>query len=386
MQLTAYYMVLILFWFSLSVVVYTLFVYPLLAILLAALANRQVHKSRINPKVTIIIAAYNEEKVIASKIDQTLRLNYPTEQMDILIASDGSVDRTDEIVRSFESRGVRLVRVEGRVGKTITLNAAATLAKGEIVVFSDATGEYNLDAIQELVSNFADPEVGCVSGRVSYCYGADAASDGFRLYQRLAVFIRRAEGLFGSQTSASGSIHAVRRELFRPTPARCSPDIFNPLHTVIAGKRVVYENNAIAIEGSRNNFREEFRARVRMGSRAASSTCAIVRLLLASKNAVYFWQMISHKLLRWYLWMFLLLVLISSSILALNCQVYIYALQVQVMLYLAAGFGIVAERMGVRFPLVSAISLFFIGNVAMAVGFAQCACGNTTGAWDTSRR
>ncbi|MHB9009741.1 MAG: glycosyltransferase, partial [Limisphaerales bacterium] len=228
----------------------------MLTVLLAAVLNRKVQRAAIYPKVSIIIAAYNEEGAIASKIEQTLSLHYPKEQMEIIVASDGSSDRTDDIVRSFCDQGVQLFRVEGRVGKTVTLNRAAAVATGEILVFSDSTGDFNAEAIRELVSNFADPEVGCVSGRVAYRYGIDATSAGFKDYQRLAVLVRRAEGLFGSQTSVSGSIHAMRRELFRPTPAWASPDIFNALHTVLAGKRVVYENSAVAIEASRNGFRD----------------------------------------------------------------------------------------------------------------------------------
>ncbi|UCD28283.1 MAG: glycosyltransferase family 2 protein, partial [Planctomycetota bacterium] len=255
------------FWIAAGLVVYTLVGYPLLTLILAIIVRKRVDKKSITPKVSFIIAAYNEEKVIAEKIHQTLKLDYPAEQLEIIVASDGSTDRTDEIVRSFADHGVKLYRAEGRKGKTNAQNGAVSVANGDIVIFSDSTGIYNRRAIHELVDNFNDPTIGCVTGRVAYSYGKDAASTGFKGYQKIAVAIRRAESSFGSQTSASGSIHAIRRQLYIPAKPAFSLDVIDPVHTTIQGYRTVYENQAVSLEESRTSLKDEFRSRVRISVR-----------------------------------------------------------------------------------------------------------------------
>ncbi len=220
-----------LFWLSIFLIIYALIGYPLLALLLGAVSGRKVQKQAITPPITLIIAAYNEESAIAEKIE-SLELDYPRDQLEILVADDGSTDRTREIVRSYADRGVRLYEGEGRAGKTITLNGAVENATGEIVVFSDATGVFNPQSLRELAANFADPTVGCVSGRVAYSYTEDTTSEGFRVYQGFAVAVRNAEGSFGSLTSVSGAIHALRKSIFRPSEASHTQDLADVIHTV----------------------------------------------------------------------------------------------------------------------------------------------------------
>ncbi len=373
------------FWFSLGVILYTLVGYPLLTLVLAAIVRRRVDKQPITPRVSLIIAAYNEEAVIADKIQRSLELDYPIDRLEIIVASDGSTDRTDDIVRSFAGRGVKLFRHEGRGGKTQTLNAAVPTATGDIVVFSDATGIYNPEAIRELAANFNDPTVGCVTGRVAYRYGDDATSQGFKGYQRIAVAIRRAESRFGSQTSVSGSIHAIRRSLYRPANPAFSLDVIDAVHTVVQGRRVVYENNAVSLEQSRSSPWDEFRCRVRISVRTTSMIPYLLTQLLKHRRVGYAFQMISHKILRWWLWLLLALALASNLALIGHARIYIILAVLQVAAYASAIAGLLAGRLRVRVPGISMLALFLLGNIALCVGSFKAMLGKRMGAWEPVR-
>lgn len=373
------------FWVAIGVIVYTTVAYPLLTLALAAIVRKRVDKSPVTPTVSLIIAAYNEERVIEQKIRQTLDLDYPHDKLEIIVASDGSTDQTDDIVRSFADRGVKLYRSEGRLGKTGTLNGAVASATGEIIIFSDATGIYNRQAIRELVSNFADPTVGCVTGRVTYAYGTDATSKGFKGYQRIAVAIRRAETLFGSQTSVSGSIHAMRRELYRPPDPAHSIDVMNAVSTVADGYRVVYENAATSQEESRTRPKDEYRCRVRNSVQATGAIPSIVRQLLRKRRLGYLFQMISHKILRWWLWCPMLFALAANILLVGHAPVYKVLAVVQVVVYAVGGFGLLAAYKGLQIPLASTLAFFLLGNVATGVGAIKAVAGRKMGAWQPVR-
>ncbi len=373
------------FWISAAFVAYTLLGYPLFALLLAGFGRRSVRSAEFTPSVSFIIAAYNEEAVLAEKIRQTLVLDYPAEKLEILVASDGSTDRTDEIAISFADRGVKLFRSNDRRGKTHTLNGAVAAATGEIIVFSDATGVFSPNAIRLLVSHFADSAVGCVGGRVTYRYGADATSKGFSLYQRFAVAVRSAESAWGSETSVSGSIHAIRRELYRPSDPAFSLDVIDPVHTVAAGYRVLYERDAIALEESRTRPGDEFRARVRIAVRGISMVPYVLQMLLWPPRPTYLFQMVSHKFFRWWLWLFLLVLFMSSALLAPLGGFYMWAFLVQAAAYACGVIALLSAFAGIRLPGLSTLSLFVLGNSAMAVGAIKALLGHRMPKWEPIR-
>ena len=335
--------------------------------------------------MTLIIAAYNEEDAIAEKIEQSLALDYPEGKLEILVADDGSTDRTTEIVRSFSVRGVRLHRCEGRVGKTTTLNAAASVASGEILVFSDATTVYASDSLRKLAANFADPGIGCVAGRVTYHYGEDVASSGFRVYQRFAVAVRRAEGRFGSTTSVSGAIHALRRELFRPAAAEFTPDLSNPVHTVVQGRRVIYENDAVGLEESRTRFRDEYRARIRNSVLQNSMLGYIVSELISSRRFGYLFQMFSHKFLRWWLGPLLLLALLTNMILLAHGTLYTLLGVLQIAILSLAVAAVVTEGSERKIPGASSLAFFLVGNAGMCVGIFRWLRSGGMKTWEPIR-
>src|SRR5665213_2834927 len=206
------------FWFAAGALIYVYLGYPLLVRLLAAAAGRPVRAdNRHSPSVTIVITAYNEEKSIGAKIANVQDFDYPRGTLEIIVASDGSTDNTDAIVKTCAFDGVRLLRVEGRVGKTACQNAAVEQAKGEIVVFTDATTRVDRRALLTMTANFADSDVGCVAGLLVYqAKGGGQTAAGGMSYWNYEVGLRAAESRLETLIGVSGCLYAVRRSAYRP--------------------------------------------------------------------------------------------------------------------------------------------------------------------------
>ena len=376
------------FWLAAAWIAYVLVLYPGLAVAVGSLIER-LRKPLLGdatPRISFIISAYNEEKAIEEKLRQTLALDYPPDRLEVIVASDGSTDRTDEIVKEFGDSRVRLYRTEGRLGKTATLNGAVGAATGEILVFSDATGVYSQNALRAIAARFADPRVGCVAGRVAYRYGRDSTSEGFKGYQRVAVAVRRAENGFGDQTSVSGSIHAMRRELFRPGQPGFSMDVIDAVHTVVQGRRVVYEYDAVSLEDSRSSSSGEFDARLRISLRSNSMAPYIVRELVQSRRWFYLFQMVSHKMMRWWLWAPLAVAFVTNLVLATHSLAYAALAAGQLLFYAVGVVGLVGGRGAGRVGGVAALAGFFLmGNAAMCVGTLRGLLGAQKPAWEPLR-
>jgi len=184
----------LIFWMSAAGLLYTYAGYPLLLVIMSSLCPRLVRRADSMPSVTIIITAYNEEQALAAKLEDTLALDYPRNRLEVIVASDCSSDRTDEIACEFGGRGVRLHRQPERLGKTAAQNAAVEWASGEIVVFSDATTFYQRNVLRTIMPNFADPTVGCVTGRVSYTDSTSSSvGHGTRSYWSYEFFLKKHE-------------------------------------------------------------------------------------------------------------------------------------------------------------------------------------------------
>lgn len=376
----------IIFWVMLALIAYCLIGYPLLTLLLAAIVRKKVDKKPYTPKVSLIIAAYNEEDAIAEKIEQTLALDYPADKLEVIVTSDASTDRTDEIVKTYAEKGVILFRATGRNGKTSALNETVKEAvTGDILIFSDATGAFNDQAIKEIVANFNDPKVGCVTGRVAYSYGKDTTSEGFKGYQKFAVAVRRAETNFGSQTSVSGAIHAIRRNLYRHANPAFSLDVIDAVHTVIQGYRVVYENQAVVLEESREKLSHEFQCRIRISVRGTSMIPYILTQLFKHKKFSYAFQMISHKILRWWLWCCLIVVFATNMILIKYSPVYTAIALIQLTGYTIGIIAMTAALTGKKIPFLSTLAFFMMANTAMAVGAVKALMGKKMAKWEPVR-
>src|ERR1051325_2587048 len=216
----------LLFWICVLLIGYVYAGYPLILAMLARLHKKAPEYPEITPQVSILIAAYNEQNVIASKLDNTLALDYPKDCMQIVVAADGSDDRTAEIVQTFADRSVELSYDVPRRGKMAAINRALPRLRHEIIVFSDANNFYEPDALLELVKPFADPKVGAVTGRKSIMDDSDAHAKADSLYWRYESSIKKNETRLGSCTGVAGEILAIRRNQYQPPPDRVINDDF----------------------------------------------------------------------------------------------------------------------------------------------------------------
>jgi cellulose synthase/poly-beta-1,6-N-acetylglucosamine synthase-like glycosyltransferase len=372
-------------WLLIGAAVYAVALYPLLVLALSKLWRKEFVRRPITPPVSLIIAAFNEEDSIAAKIENALETDYPEDKLEIIVASDASTDRTEEIVRGFAARGVKLFRAGGNVGKSAMLSKAIREARGEIVALSDATGMWTKDAVRLLVSHFADPRVGCVSGRVAYEYDRSAASEGFGVYQRFVTALRRGEASFGAGFNAPGSIHAIRKAVYVSCPAALSMDLVDPFHMAAQGFRTTYEDQAISWEKARTTVAEEFRARLRISVRSWSFLFYALRRLPLLRAPMYCFQLISHKFLRYTLGPSLVLIFALSAALFSQHALYRVLFVGQVAFWLATLAAYTASKSGRRIPGLSALLFFNSANVAYIRGLLLYVIGRRVARWNPAR-
>jgi cellulose synthase/poly-beta-1,6-N-acetylglucosamine synthase-like glycosyltransferase len=336
------------------------------------------------PFVSFLVIAYNEAEAIRSKLENTLALDWPADRFELIVASDASDDGTDEIVAAHPDPRVRLVRNPERGGKTATTALAVAAARGSVLVFSDATGVWNREAIRELVAPFADPTIGAVSGRVTYRYGESQTAQGLRFYQRWVVAQRQAEPAIGGVTSASGSIHALRREVFEPVPAHLSYDMVVPALCAMHGQRCSYVEAATSQETSRERAQEEFAARVRIAVRAYGFLGWLWSERARIRERRYPIQLFLHKVLRWFSPHLLALLLVSQALLAPGSRAAALLLVPHAGLWVLA--ALVAACAGrLRFPGSAPLLLFATVNAAQAVGFWRWLRGARMATWRPER-
>jgi len=373
------------FWILVFCPIYSMGLYPLLMLMLGRIVRRRFIREPITPPVSLIIAAFNEEKAIAAKLENSLALDYPHDRLEILVASDASTDRTDDLVRAFESRGVRLLRFEGGLGKSAMLNAAAANAAGDILCFSDATGMWSAESVRAMAAHFADPRVGCVSGWVKYRYGNSVTAQGFGVYQRFVMALRRAEAAFGAGVNAPGSIHAVRRSAFVPSPPDTFMDMADPFHTACQGLRTTFEESAVSVEESRTRPKDEFQARVRINLRSWRFMFYALTRFPLLRSPMYCFQLVSHKFLRWLIGPSLIPILALNIVLAGERPIYRVTLAMQAAFYLLTIAGFVSDRLGVRLRGLSGLVFFNAVNWAYVVALVKYLAGRRARRWVPSR-
>ena len=354
--------------------------YPALVFMLGVIRNRKVKKSPYEPHITILIAAYNEEKSIEATIKNKLNLDYPKDKLEIIVISDSSSDGTDEIVNQYESRGVKLLRQEPRAGKTAALNIAVPKAKGEILVFSDANSLYETDVLNKLVRNFSDQNVGYVTGKMIYTNpDGTAIGDGCTTYMKYENFLRNFETKAGSIVGVDGGIDAIRKSLYRPMHHTQQPDFVLPLRVVEQGYRVVYEPEAILEEKSLKSPKDEYRMRVRVSLRALWALWDMRHLLTFSPSQartfapsfLYSWQLWSHKVLRYMCFVFLIGIYFTN--LALWSDIWFYKLFfiAQNLAYIGAIASPFLQNKGHRSRILYLLNYFALLNLAAANAFIK---------------
>jgi len=361
------------FFLSIALVFYVYAGYPLLVLAFGKIFPHPVARQPYEPSVTVLIAAYNEETVIGTTITNKLDQDYPPENLEIIVISDASTDRTDAIVRSFDDPRVRLVRQEPRAGKTSALNLALPQAQGEVLVFSDANSLYGPGALRQLVSNFADPAVGYVTGKMIYASpDGSTIGTGCTSYMRYENALRAAETCLGSVVGVDGGIDAVRKKLYRPMRADQLPDFVLPLQVVAQGYRVVYDADAVLWEPSLKATQDEYRMRVRVSLRALWALFDMRQLLYSMGNPLFAWQLWSHKVFRYLCFVFLAAALASNIwLLGRGGLFYPGMFLLQLAGYAAAALMPVLERRGIRYKLLVLARYLALLNLASAHAFGK---------------
>jgi cellulose synthase/poly-beta-1,6-N-acetylglucosamine synthase-like glycosyltransferase len=353
----------ILFWLSLSALLWTHVGYALAAAVAARLRRQRVAEADIEPPVSVVVAAHDEEDVIERRVRNLLELDYPAERLEVLVASDASTDRTDEIVERLaaEDRRVKLVRCP-RGGKVAAQNRGVQESSGEIVAFSDANAVWRRDALRRLVRSFADPAVGYVTGRASY-----EAADGTNregAYWRFELWLRAQESRLGSITGGNGPIYAVRRSDWVELEPWCGHDLGLPYLMVQRGRRAVYEPEAVSVEKPSRDIEDEYRRKVRM---LRGAWVHVFRGMLRRVGPVYFVELVSHRLLRYASGILHVVLLVSSAILVGEGLAYQVALAGQALWLLLA----LAGRLRLPIPGVGLAYYYFVVTWATLAGLVR---------------
>lgn len=382
------------FWISVSFILYTYLGYPLLITLIARLKAKPVNRYLPNPlpSVSMVIAAYNEERRIKDKLENSLALDYPRSKFEIIVVSDGSSDKTNEIVRNFADSGVKLIALPQRGGKAHALNIGVSKAAGDIILFSDARQLYDKNALKEIIANFNDKSIGAVSGELHLVeelklqdgsFSEAIESVGF--YWRYEKMLRKLESKIDSTVGATGAIYAIRKKLFQSIPEdTILDDVLIPMRVVLQGYRVIFESKAKAFDTISPNPKAEF---VRKTRTLAGNFQLFLRhreLYNPFRNRILL-QMISHKLFRLIVPLALFCAFTANAFL-LKAPFYRITFVVQLLLYLSAiSWALVPQRCSKFRRLLSIPHTFLMLNAAVLVGFYRYITRKQRITWDRAQ-
>jgi cellulose synthase/poly-beta-1,6-N-acetylglucosamine synthase-like glycosyltransferase len=380
----------VLFWICAAAILWTYAGYPLLVAALAAVRGRTYRFAPIEPTVTVIIAAYNEEKHIGEKLDNMLALDYPREKLEIIVASDCSTDRTHEIVESYRDRGVKLVALPQRGGKTAGQNAAAREATGEILVFTDATTEFPPSAVRELVQGFADERVGCIDApHQSVSSEGTVVGKGGSTYRGYETRIKAWEARVNSLIGVTGCLYAVRRSIYDPIDPDLISDFIIASKVYAKGYVTVSNERIVTRETALENPGKEFDMRVRIVIRSINGMVREAKMLNPLRYGFFSFQLWSHKVLRYLVPELLLGTFLTGGILALSdaprARLYAALFGLQLAITAAAFLGWLAARFRLRVPLLHIPFYFFLANIAALWGFLLYLKGERKVTWTTVR-
>lgn len=378
---------LIVFWLSAGSLGYVYFAYPLIVRALAAVVGRPAKgASGHRPTVTVVISAYNEQKSIAAKLANVLALEYPPELLDVVVVSDASSDRTDQIVREYGSPRVRLLRVEGRLGKTACQNEAVASARGAIVVFSDATTCIKPDALSLMMESFADPQVGCVAGLLIYeGKGRNLTASGGVSYWGYEIALRSAESRLGTLIGVSGCLYAVRRSQYRPIAPALISDFVIAMRMREQGLRTVLEQRAVCYEETLDRSGQELAMRVRVALRSINALASERRFMNPFVDPLYAWQLWSHKVLR-YASPYCLLLTLAASLALAGRSFYRLVLLLGCALLMAGIGGFLLQLSARRAGLLGRPYYFLLTNLAAAIATARFIMGERMVTWNPIRQ
>jgi biofilm PGA synthesis N-glycosyltransferase PgaC len=374
------------FWASILAVVYTYVGYPVLIAMIAAILPQQKRDPNFRPSVTLIVPAHDEEKWIQQKIENTLKLDYPRELLRIVIASDGSTDRTVDIVRAFEGQGVEVAAFRERHGKQDMLNTLGPQAGSDVLVMTDTHVLLQPDALAILVSHFADPRVACVTGR-RLCIEQKGVPQGpgESMYWRYEAWIKRNESRVRSCLGANGQLYAVRRSVF-PHVEKVGEDFYIPMKIIAdTDLRVLYEPEAVCFTPAAANLTIEFERKTRAHVSFLLTLPMLAELLVPWKSHVW-WQYVSHHVMRMTVPVALLGTLAAALHLAPASPWYLAAAISQVIFYVLAAVGFVLARRHVRWKIFYVPFYFTFANLAIAKALLRWPRKKYDYAWKRTER
>ncbi|RMH60189.1 MAG: glycosyltransferase family 2 protein [Calditrichaeota bacterium] len=376
------------FWGIFFLLIFAYAGYPLVAFLLS-MAGRKHNTTEPHewPALTMIISAYNEAEVIAEKLDNTLQLDYPPDKFNVVVISDASDDETDAIVQNHPDERVRLIRIEGRRGKTHGISQVAPTLDSEIIVFSDANAMYRPDALRRLVRHFSRDNVGYVVGNAQYYQENQShAGEHESTYWDMEVRLKEWESRIGSVVGGDGAIYAIRRHLFQKLEDDDINDFVNPLHIILQGYRGVFEPTAICYEHTADSYEKEIGRKRRIVNRSWRGLMKNKAVLNPFRTGIHAFQVASHKLLRWLGGVMLLLLLVLNAFLWPVHDVYKVIMGLQVLFYLLAALGGLLIKKNGRAPFLFSTPYFFVAvNLASILGIADNYMGRKYTTWQTVR-
>jgi cellulose synthase/poly-beta-1,6-N-acetylglucosamine synthase-like glycosyltransferase len=366
---------------SATAIVYSYGIYPLLLALVPTRPRKQSSEPAEWPPVSVVISVYNEEKHIALRIDNLLALDYPSDKLEILIGSDGSTDGTNEFVRDASDPRVKLHAFPQRNGKPGVLNRLVPLARGELLVFSDANAMFATDALRKLVRHFSDARIGGACGRLVLHGDKSETDEG--PYWKLETYLKTRESALDSCLGANGAIYAIRKSCWPGIPDNTFVDDFViGMRVREQGLRVIYDTEAVAAEELPQSVGHEMTRRIRIGAGDFQALLLCWRSLLPWRG-VYVWSFWSHKVLRWMAPFFMITALVSSIAL-LHHSLFAVLLVLQLSFY---GLALLGAVMGKRkIVLLSAPHYFVIINLALLLGFFRFVTGTQQAAWKRTAR
>ena len=372
-----------LFWASLLFVVHTYLGYPLVLWVFTKIRSTDIRRRRIYPPVSIIIAARNERDKIRGKIEHTLTLQYPRELLEVIVASDASDDGTDPIAQQYDTCGVRLVRAPTRRGKEYVQGLAVAVAKGDVLVFTDAATILESDTLERLIQNFADQTVGAVSTEDVLVDAAGNAT-GEGIYVKYDMWVRRLESRFHSLVGLSGSCFAIRKELCADWSSTLASDFMGALRAARGGYRSVADPFALGKFTAVLSAELERPRKIRTFLRGITVLMANLDLLNPFRYGRFAFQLVSHKLLR-FMSPFLLLIILATSAALMREQPFRAIFWTQVAFYALGTLGAVVVSLQ-RYAFIRVPYYFAMVQWAILVAWGKYGRGHRQVAWEPSKR
>lgn len=386
------------FWVSLLIIFYTYLGYGIILFLIIKLKRKFMrHETILSletenlPKCTLVIAAYNEEYIIREKIQNTLSLSYPEGKLNILFITDGSSDNTPKIIAEYPE--ITLMHETARRGKVAAINRAGTGINSEIIIFTDANTLLNSDALIQIAKHYSDERIGAVAGekRIHVTDIADAGTAGEGFYWKYESQLKKWDSELYSVVGAAGELFSIRTRLYEPVSEDIILDDFLiSMKIAQKGYRIIYEPNAYAIENASANISEELKRKVRIAAGGIQAIIRLRSLLNIFKYGILSFQYISHRVLRWTITPFLLILNFIFNLLIVlesnSSKIYLFMLIVQVVFYTLSLFGLIFEKKSIRIKVFFIPYYFCVMNYAILAGIWQYSRKQQSSIWVKSVR